>query len=55
MIDLIKNDLQITLSTTRGDRKPFVLQTVISDDEAYLGRGPEQGALDSWEISSRGC
>ena len=44
MIDLIKNDLQITPSTTRGDRKPFVLQTVISDDEAYLGRGPEQGA-----------
>lgn len=44
MIDLIKDDLQITPSTTQGDRKPFVLQTVIADDEAYLGKGPEKGA-----------
>mgnify|MGYP002045567908 FL=1 len=60
MIDLIKNDLQITPSTSRGDRKPFVLQTVISDDEAYLGRGPEKGAprfvgnLIAWVLNKVG-
>jgi len=44
MMDLIRPDCNVTPSVSSGDRKPFVMQTVISDDEATLGRGPEQPA-----------
>jgi 7-hydroxymethyl chlorophyll a reductase len=39
MMDLIRPDCDVTPSVSSGDRKPFVMQTVISDDEATLGRG----------------
>ena len=44
MLDLIRDDLECSPSTSSGDRRPFVMQTVISDDEAKLGRGPDKPA-----------
>jgi len=44
MIDTVSGKLTRTPSTTSGDRRPFVMQTVLSDDEAKLGRGPEKPA-----------
>ena len=44
MFDMIRRDCDVTPSVSSGERKPFVMQTVISDDEATLGRGPEEPA-----------
>jgi 7-hydroxymethyl chlorophyll a reductase len=44
MMDLIREECAVTPSVSSGERKPFVMQTVIADDEATLGRGPEQPA-----------
>ena len=44
MFDLIRERAVVTPSVSSGDRRPFVMQTVISDDEATLGRGPEEPA-----------
>lgn len=33
MLDSVKSRLEIIPTMSSGDRKPFVLQTVISDDE----------------------
>ena len=44
MMDMIRGDCDVTPSVSSGERKPFVMQTVISDDEATLGRGPEEPA-----------
>lgn len=43
MLETIKRDLDVMPVVDTGDRKPFVLQTVIADDDATLGvskRGP---------------
>lgn len=39
MLDLIRSDLEVTKTVSSGDRKSFVMTTVIADDEAQLGRG----------------
>jgi 7-hydroxymethyl chlorophyll a reductase len=44
MFDMIRGDCDVSPSVSSGERKPFVMQTVISDDEATLGRGPEEPA-----------
>ena len=44
MFDLIRDECEVTPSVSSGERKPFVMQTVVSDDEATLGRGPEEPA-----------
>ena len=44
MMDMIRDDCNITPSVSSGERKSFVMQTVVSDDEATLGRGPEEPA-----------
>jgi 7-hydroxymethyl chlorophyll a reductase len=44
MFDTIRRGCDVTPSMSYGDRKPFVVQTVVSDDEATLGRGPEKPA-----------
>jgi len=44
MFDMIRGACDVTPSVSSGERKPFVMQTVISDDEATLGRGPEEPA-----------
>ena len=63
MVDLIRDDLDITPSMSSGDRRAFVMQTVVADDEAKLGRGPEKPGADfcwknhrvvSHEIRSQG-
>jgi len=35
---------RVTPSVSSGNRTPFVVQTVVADDEATLGRGPEKPA-----------
>ena len=42
MLGLIRDESSHSVSS--GERKPFVMQTVVSDDEATLGRGPEEPA-----------
>ena len=46
MMDLIRDACDVTPSVSGGllPRQPFVMQTVISDDEATLGRGPPEPA-----------
>ncbi|GAB2295332.1 hypothetical protein Dimus_029504 [Dionaea muscipula] len=44
MLSLIENLLEITPTTSSGDRRPFVMETVKADDNAKLGRGPSQPA-----------
>ena len=34
MFDLIRDECEVTPSVSSGERKPFVMQTVVSDDEA---------------------
>ncbi|KAL3133577.1 hypothetical protein ABBQ38_007424 [Trebouxia sp. C0009 RCD-2024] len=41
MLDVVKNRLEIIPTMSSGDRKPFVLQTVISDDEGKMGKAPD--------------
>ena len=60
MMDLIRDDVVVSPSTSSGDRRPFVMQTVIADDEAKLGRGPEKpaprfvGKLIAWILTKIG-
>lgn len=44
MFDMIRDECEVTPSMSSGNRTPFVVQTVVSDDEATLGRGPEEPA-----------
>ncbi|GMH28393.1 hypothetical protein Nepgr_030236 [Nepenthes gracilis] len=44
MLSLIENLLEITPTTSSGNRRPFVVETVKADDDAKLGRGPSQPA-----------
>eukprot|EP00879_Flechtneria_rotunda_P014646 GHRR01015305.1.p1 GENE.GHRR01015305.1~~GHRR01015305.1.p1 ORF type:complete len:238 (+),score=88.27 GHRR01015305.1:614-1327(+) len=38
MLDLLGDDLIRTPAISKGDRRPLVMQTVVSDDEAKLGK-----------------
>ncbi|XP_072073856.1 7-hydroxymethyl chlorophyll a reductase, chloroplastic isoform X9 [Arachis hypogaea] len=42
MLRLVENLLEIRPTTSAGDRRPFVMETVKADDNAKLGRGPSQ-------------
>ncbi|KAL1330377.1 hypothetical protein AAHE18_12G106800 [Arachis hypogaea] len=44
MLRLVENLLEIHPTTSAGDRRPFVMETVTADDNAKLGRGPSQPA-----------
>ncbi|KAI8537791.1 hypothetical protein RHMOL_Rhmol09G0051800 [Rhododendron molle] len=44
MLSLVKGLLEITPTTTSGDRRPFVMETVKADDKAKLGMGPSKPA-----------
>ncbi|XP_057742660.1 7-hydroxymethyl chlorophyll a reductase, chloroplastic isoform X7 [Arachis stenosperma] len=44
MLRLVENLLEIRPTTSAGDRRPFVMETVKADDNAKLGRGPSQPA-----------
>ncbi|KAL3620084.1 hypothetical protein CASFOL_034996 [Castilleja foliolosa] len=44
MLNLVKDLLEITPTISKGDRRPFVIETVKADDNAKLGRGPSQTA-----------
>ncbi|KAL6189347.1 hypothetical protein ACLB2K_040736 [Fragaria x ananassa] len=41
MLSLVEKLLEITPTTSSGDRRPFVLETVKADDTAKMGRGPD--------------
>ncbi|KAM5553428.1 7-hydroxymethyl chlorophyll a reductase, chloroplastic [Rosa sericea] len=41
MLSLVEKHLEITPTTSSGDRRPFVLETVKADDTAKMGRGPD--------------
>ncbi|KAK9820540.1 hypothetical protein WJX72_011419 [[Myrmecia] bisecta] len=40
MLDAVRPRLEVFPTVSTGDRKPFVVQTVVADDEAKLGRAP---------------
>jgi hypothetical protein len=40
MLGAIAGDLEIAPVSSSGDRRQFVVQTALADDEAKLGRGP---------------
>ncbi|XP_065862922.1 7-hydroxymethyl chlorophyll a reductase, chloroplastic [Euphorbia lathyris] len=44
MLSLVKDLLQITPTTSSGNRRPFVIETVKADDNAKLGKGPSKPA-----------
>lgn len=44
MLSLIENLLEITPTTSSGNRQPFVMETVKADDNAKFGKGPSQPA-----------
>ncbi|KAH7834475.1 hypothetical protein Vadar_016380 [Vaccinium darrowii] len=44
MLSLVKDLLEITPTTSSGDRRPFVMETVKADDNAKLGKGPSKPA-----------
>ncbi|CAN1146958.1 7-hydroxymethyl chlorophyll a reductase, chloroplastic [Linum perenne] len=44
MLDLVKHLLDVTPTTSSGNRRPFVMETVKADDNAKLGKGPAQPA-----------
>ncbi|KAK9146293.1 hypothetical protein Sjap_006196 [Stephania japonica] len=44
MLSLIEDLLEVTPVTSKGNRRPFVTQTVKADDDAKLGKGPSQPA-----------
>lgn len=39
MIEAVRDELEVTPPVSGGSRGPFVMQTVLADDEAKLGRG----------------
>ncbi|KAF5738532.1 7-hydroxymethyl chlorophyll a reductase chloroplastic [Tripterygium wilfordii] len=44
MLSLVENLLEVTPTTSSGDRRPFVMETVKADDNAKLGKGPSKPA-----------
>ncbi|XP_039134768.1 7-hydroxymethyl chlorophyll a reductase, chloroplastic [Dioscorea cayenensis subsp. rotundata] len=44
MFSLVENLLEITPTTSSGNRQPFVMETVKADDKAKAGKGPSQPA-----------
>ena len=44
LFDSVRETCEVTPSVSSGNRTPFVVQTVVADDEATLGRGPEKPA-----------
>ncbi|OMO59054.1 hypothetical protein COLO4_34324 [Corchorus olitorius] len=44
MLSLVENLLEITPTTSSGNRQPFVMETVKADDDAKFGMGPSQPA-----------
>ncbi|KAJ8768380.1 hypothetical protein K2173_021533 [Erythroxylum novogranatense] len=42
MLDLVKSLMEITPTSSSGNRRPFVMETVKADDDAKFGRGPSQ-------------
>ena len=44
LFDSVREKCEVTPSVSSGNRTPFVVQTVVADDEATLGRGPTSGA-----------
>ncbi|KAL3828329.1 hypothetical protein ACJIZ3_017131 [Penstemon smallii] len=44
MLSLVNDLLEITPTISRGERRPFVMETVKADDNAKFGRGPSQPA-----------
>ncbi|OIV98865.1 hypothetical protein TanjilG_21200 [Lupinus angustifolius] len=44
MLSLVENLLEIRPTTSAGNRRPFVMETVKADDNAKLGKGPSQPA-----------
>eukprot|EP00803_Ostreobium_quekettii_P000456 evm.model.scf_41.5 EVM.evm.TU.scf_41.5 scf_41:174089-180627(-) len=55
MLDLVRPKLTITPTESSGDRRPFVMQTLISDDDAKLGEAPDPmprwlGTILAWVL-----
>ena len=44
LFDSVREKCEVTPSVSSGNRVPFVVQTVVADDEATLGRGPAEPA-----------
>lgn len=44
MLSLVEDLLEITPTTSGGDRRAFVIETVKADDNAKFGKGPSQPA-----------
>ncbi|KAJ0092734.1 hypothetical protein Patl1_25800 [Pistacia atlantica] len=44
MLSLVENLLEIIPTTSSGNRRPFVMETVKADDNAKMGKGPSQPA-----------
>lgn len=44
LLDSINGKLETSPPQSSGSRKAFVMQTVLADDEAKMGRGPKNGA-----------
>uniref|UniRef100_A0A061SGL6 7-hydroxymethyl chlorophyll a reductase n=1 Tax=Tetraselmis sp. GSL018 TaxID=582737 RepID=A0A061SGL6_9CHLO len=44
MLDVVRSRLEVIPTMESGGRRPFVMQTVIADDDAKLGLGPESPA-----------
>ena len=44
MIDLVRYDMDVLPSTYYSDRRLFVMQTVVADDDTEFGLGPEKPA-----------
>lgn len=45
LLDAVRGDLQITPAMSSGDRTPFVVETVLSDDRATLGEVREPAPM----------
>ncbi|XP_072967777.1 7-hydroxymethyl chlorophyll a reductase, chloroplastic [Typha angustifolia] len=44
MLSLVENLLEITPTSSSGNRRPFVMETVKADDAAKMGKGPSKPA-----------
>ncbi|KAF6144355.1 hypothetical protein GIB67_024582 [Kingdonia uniflora] len=44
MLSLVENLLEITPTISKGNRRPYVMETVKADDNAKFGKGPAQPA-----------
>lgn len=45
LLDSVSHRLVTTPTVSTGDRRPFVMQTVLADDQAKLGKGPDPAPL----------